>query len=31
VGLAEALESYVENVLRPQPDERTALLRPLAD
>ena len=28
VGLGEALESYVENVLRPQPDERTALVRP---
>jgi tRNA A-37 threonylcarbamoyl transferase component Bud32 len=28
VALAEALDSYVENVLRPQPDERTALLRP---
>jgi Domain of unknown function (DUF4032)/Lipopolysaccharide kinase (Kdo/WaaP) family len=28
VGLAEALDSYVEHVLRPQPDERTALVRP---
>jgi hypothetical protein len=28
VSLAEALDSYIENVLRPQPDERTALLRP---
>jgi tRNA A-37 threonylcarbamoyl transferase component Bud32 len=28
VPLAEALDSYIENVLRPQPDERTALLRP---
>jgi hypothetical protein len=28
VGLAEALDSYIENVLRPQPDERTALLQP---
>jgi hypothetical protein len=31
VGLGEALESYVENVLRPQPDERTALLRARED
>jgi hypothetical protein len=28
VGLREALDSYVETVLRPQPDERTALVRP---
>jgi hypothetical protein len=28
VGLGEALDSYVENVLRPQPDERTALVQP---
>jgi hypothetical protein len=30
VGLGEALASYVQNVLRPQPDERTVLLRPRA-
>jgi Domain of unknown function (DUF4032) len=28
VTVAEALDSYIENVLRPQPDERTALVQP---